>query len=104
MCIPVENTSRKISLHLYEPRIFALDKGLFREGMPVGDIHSVGSKEFLEFGQRIGIPESMIQRELKRFSQDSPLADSLIDRSFLSDNLKRQYKQSMNFRRKMLTF
>lgn len=92
------------SLHLYEPRVFALDKGLFREGMPVGDIHSVGSKEFLEFGQRIGIPESMIQRELKRFSQDSPLADSLIDRSFLSDNLKRQYKQSMNFRRKMLTF
>ena len=92
------------SLHLYEPRIFALDKGLFKEGMLTGDTHSVGYNEFLEFGKRIGIPENMAKRELKRFSQENPLTDNLIDRSFLSDNLKKQYRQLMNYRRKMLTF
>ncbi|OUP30516.1 HipA domain-containing protein [Bacteroides sp. An19] len=92
------------SLHLYEPRIFALDKGLFREGMVTDDTHSVGYKEFLEFGKRIGIPENMAKRELERFSKDNPLVDSLIDRSFLSAPLKKQYRLSMNYRRKMLTF
>ncbi len=92
------------SLHLLEPKIFALDKGLFREGMYMSDTHSVGRAEFTEFGKRIGIPETIIKRELERFSQDSPLADSLIDRSFLSDSLKMQYRQSIRWRRKMLTF
>lgn len=85
-------------------RIFALDKGLFREGMPSGDTHSVGSKEFLEFARRIGIPEKMAQRELKRFSEEKSLAHNLIDHSFLSDDLKKLYKQSMSFRCQMLTF
>lgn len=95
---------RNTSLHLLEPRIFALDKGLFREGMDLSDTHSVGRAEFLEFGKRIGIPENMAKREIERFSQDSPLTDNLIERSFLSDSLKNQYRQSMNWRRKMLTF
>ena len=92
------------SLHLLEPRIFALDKGLFREGMNMSDTHSVGRSEFMEFGKRIGIPESLAKREIDRFSHDSPLADSLIERSFLSDSLKIQYRQSVTWRRKMLTF
>lgn len=92
------------SLHLYEPRIFALDKGLFREGMTVDDTHSVGRTEFMEFGNRIGIPESLVRREMERFSQDSPLTDSLIDRCFLSDSLKEQYRQSIGYRRKMLRY
>lgn len=92
------------SLHLLEPRIFALDKGLFREGVDMCDTHSVGRSEFLEFGKRIGIPESLAKREIERFSQDNHLADSLIDRSFLSEILKKQYRQSMAWRRKMLAF
>lgn len=92
------------SLHLVNSRIFALDKGLFREGMTIKDTHSFGKKEFMEFGRRIGLPESLVQRELERFSQDNPLIDSLIDKSFLSDALKKQYRDSMAYRRKMLTF
>lgn len=92
------------SLHLVNSRIFALDKGLFREGMTINDTHSVGKKEFMEFGRRIGLPDSLVQRELERFSQDNPLIDSLIDKSFLSDVLKKQYRDSMAYRRKMLTF
>ena len=90
------------SLHLLEPKIFALDKGLFREGMYSDDIHSVGWTEFMEFGRRIGVPETLAKREIIRFSQDSPMADSLIDRSFLSDRLKKEYRESTNYRRKML--
>ncbi|MDO4163200.1 MAG: HipA domain-containing protein [Bacteroides sp.] len=92
------------SLHLFQPRIFALDKGLFREGMAMSDTHSVGRGEFIEFGKRIGIPENLVKRELERFLQDSPLTDSLINQSFLSDSLKTQYRQSINYRRSMLTF
>ena len=92
------------SLHLHEPRIFALDKGLFREGMKLGDTHAVGSSEFIEFGRRIGIPETSVKRELKRFSQDNPKVDELIEHSFLSDELKNIYRMSMKFRQKMLTF
>lgn len=92
------------SLHLFEPRIFALDKGLFREGMELNDTHTAGRKEFMEFGKRIGIPESLVKREIDRFSQDNTLTDSLINRSFLSDILKIQYRQSMKYRQKMLLF
>lgn len=49
-------------------------------------------------------PEKMAQRELKRFSEEKSLAHNLIDHSFLSDDLKKQYKQSMSFRCQMLTF
>lgn len=38
------------SLHLVEPRIFALDKGLFREGMKLSDTHQVSRTDFEEFG------------------------------------------------------
>lgn len=92
------------SLHLLNPRIFALDKGLFREGMKMNDTHTVGFADFFEFGRRIGIPENMIKRELARFSQDNSLIDTLIENSFLSSNLKTLYRQSMSFRRKMLQF
>ena len=41
------------SIHLYEPRIFALDKGLFHEGMHFDDTHTISRKDFEEFGRRI---------------------------------------------------
>lgn len=92
------------SLHLGMPRIFALDKGLFKEGMSFSDTRSICRADFEEFGKRVGLPERVTKRELDRFAEDNPLIESLIDRSFLSDDLKKQYWMSMNFRRKMLSF
>ena len=43
------------SLHLYEPRIFALDKGLFKEGMSFSDVRSVGRADFIEFAKKEGL-------------------------------------------------
>jgi len=91
------------SLHLYEPRIFALDKGLFREGMQFSDTHTVGRKDFEEFGRRIGLSPRLVNRELDFFATEHPLAQELISRSFLSEQLKRYYWQSYNYRRTTLT-
>ena len=92
------------SLHLAEPRIFALDRRLFKEGMFLSDTRQVRHDDFEEFGRRIGLPPRIIQRELDRFSEKNPLSESLINRSFLSDPLKREYRLSIDYRRKMLTF
>jgi serine/threonine-protein kinase HipA len=90
------------SLHLYEPRIFALEKGLFREGMKLTDTRTVGRGDFEEFGRRIGLPARLVKRELDSFVTEYPMARTLIDRSFLSDKLKRYYWQSYNYRRTTL--
>ena len=90
------------SLHLYEPRIFALDKGLFREGMQLSDTQSVSRKDFEEFGRRIGLSERIVKRELDFFAAEHPLAQELIRRSFLSEKLQRYYWQSYNYRRTTL--
>lgn len=90
------------SLHLYEPRIFALDKGLFREGMQFSDVKTVGRKDFEEFGRRIGLSARLVKRELDFFATEYPLAQELINRSFLSEPLKRSYWLSYRYRRNTL--
>ena len=90
------------SLHLYEPRIFALDKGLFREGMQFDDTHTVSRKDFEEFGRRIGLAPRLVKRELDFFATKQPLALELINRSFLPEILQRYYWQSYNYRQTTL--
>lgn len=90
------------NLHLYEPRIFALDKGLFHEGMHLTDTRTVTRVDFEEFGRRIGLATRLVKRELDNFATEQPLAKELINRSFLSDKLKKYYWQSYNYRRTTL--
>ena len=90
------------SLHLRMPRIFALDKGLFKEGMKMADTRTMGREDFEEFGRRIGIPGRLVKRELDSFATEKPLAKSLVDHSFLSGTLKRSYWLSFNYRRATL--
>ena len=90
------------SLHLYEPRIFALDKGLFREGMLFSDTRTVNRGDFEEFGRRIGLAPRLVKRELDAFASEQPLVKNLINRSFLSEKLKRYYWQSFSYRRTTL--
>lgn len=92
------------SLHLRQPRIFALDKGLFKEGMHLSDTRTVGYRDFEEFGRRIGLSERVVKRELKFFATEHSSAKELIDRSFLSEPLKRSYWLSYNYRRLTLSF
>lgn len=87
------------SLHLHQPRIFALDKGLFREGMQFTDTNTVNRSDFEEFGRRIGLSDRLVKRELDFFATAQPLAQELILRSFLSEHLKQHYWKSYNYRR-----
>lgn len=90
------------SLQIYEPRIFALDKGLFKEGMHLTDTRQVSSDDFIELGRRIGLPEKLVLQEINRFSTPNEKADALIGRSFLSENLKRDYLCSYHYRQFMI--
>jgi len=87
------------SLHLSTPSIFALKKGLFKEGMVIDDTHSVNRESFTEFGKRIGIPERLVEKELDNMAEEKPMAQEMIQNSLLSEQLKRYYLQSYNYRR-----
>lgn len=90
------------SLQIYEPRIFALDKGLFKEGMQLSDTRSVSAADFVELGHRIGLPEKLVCQEIKRFASPNEKADAMINRSFLSEELKKSYLQGYHYRQFMI--
>ena len=71
--------------------IYTLDRGLSRLQMTMWSqiAHQVGRKDFEEFGRRIGLGNKLIKRELDEFVKEKPLVQVLIDRSFLSEELKK---------------
>jgi serine/threonine-protein kinase HipA len=87
-------------LHLPNNPIFALSKGLFKEGdkkvCPMG-IYT--GNTFLEFGKRLGLPERIVKREIEKFSASYIKAEELISNSYLSDELKDMYKAMYHTRR-----
>lgn len=92
------------SLQLMNPHIFALDKGLFKEGMVFSDTHTISRSDFEEFGKRIGLPIKVIKQEIDMFAAKQPLVKELLGRSFLSPSLQKQYWMAFDYRRKMLNF
>lgn len=90
------------SLQIYEPRLFALEKGLFKEGMFLSDVRQVTYKDFAELGRRIGLPEKLVMQEITRFASPDENADNLISRSYLSDELKKSYRLSYHYRQFMI--
>ena len=92
------------SLQLRNPNIFALDKGLFKEGMTFSYTRTICRSDFEEFGRRIGLPPKVIKQDIDMFTAEQPLAKELISRSFLSQTLQNQYWMSFEYRRKILNF
>lgn len=90
------------SLQIYEPRLFALEKGLFKEGMHLSDTRHITYKDFAELGRRIGLPERLYMQEIIKFSTPNKAADQIISRSFLSPELQKSYIQSMHYRQFMI--
>ncbi len=87
------------SLHLSSPSIFALKKGLFKEGMIIDDTHAVNRLSFIEFGNRIGLPPKLVEKELDNLAEQKPIAERMIRESLLNEHMKRHYLQSYNYRR-----
>src|SRR5574344_139565 len=91
------------SLHIQTPRLFALEKGLFKEGMQFSDVRTIERKDFEEFGRRIGLPARLVKREIDRFAIAYPSIKAMIFRSYISNENKLTYWLSVDYRRKMLS-
>jgi serine/threonine-protein kinase HipA len=88
------------SIHVPDDTVFALRKGLFKEGEQVnGPKGVITNNTFIEFGKRIGLPEKTLRKEMDRFCASYDKAETLISNSFLSDELKTQYRVMYHTRR-----
>lgn len=72
--------------------------------MAFSDTRTIRCTDFEEFGRRIGLPEKVVRKEIELFLSDQPLTYELLERSFLSEELKKQYRQTFDYRRRMLGF
>jgi len=81
----------------------ALDKGLFKTDKPE---YFKGGKAngvtFRQFGLSIGLPEKVVDKELTNFTTKYSLVDDLIDNSFLSEKIKKQYRMLYQTKRNRL--
>lgn len=90
------------SLHLVQPRIFALDKGLFHEGMEKGDTAPIGRAPFAEFGRRIGLSSTIVKKELDRFASEYPEIEKMVFDGHLPEKLAQSYWKAYIYRRSTL--
>ncbi|MFM7022383.1 MAG: type II toxin-antitoxin system HipA family toxin [Flavobacteriales bacterium] len=84
---------------------FALKKGLFADSYKSVQYKKTGDpnkKDFMEFGKRIGINETRIEKLLHPFIEKHSLTDILIEHSFLDDLNKKSYLTMYNTRRNNL--
>jgi serine/threonine-protein kinase HipA len=73
---------------------FAFDKGLFIDNFRSEQFKKSGhpsKKDFMEFGIRIGVAKSRIEKLLNPFLMKQPLVERLIHASFLTEPNKRGY-------------
>ena len=77
-------------IHIPDGSIFALNKGLYP-----GWNRNIGvyGSDFLEFAKRIGLDERIAKEEIDRFCADYDETERLIQNSFLSEDLKLEYRQ-----------
>lgn len=84
-----------LNTHIHiDDGIFAMSKGLFNEPKPeyFGGQSAITGKSFYYFGINIGLPEKLINSILDKYCEIHDLTNTLINNSFLSDDLKTQYK------------
>ena len=85
-------------LHLGSP-IFALEKGLFKEGTHFADTSPVGRPLFEKFGGRLGLSPILIQREINKFATAFPTVEQMVGASILSPEAKDGYLSGYRYRR-----
>lgn len=82
---------------------FALNKGLFKTDKPeCFKGGKTNGETFKQFGLSIGLPEKVVDKELTTFTTKYSLVDELIDNSFLSEKIKRQYRMLYQTKRNRL--
>jgi serine/threonine-protein kinase HipA len=85
---------------------FAFNKGLFADDFKSEAFKKnghAGREDFIEFGKRIGVIESRIEKLISPYLEKPPMIEILLGRSFLNDKGKRAYQLMYNTRRNSLT-
>lgn len=77
---------------------FALNNGLLPASLKKGNI----GKQFFELGRLIGLNDKMIEKILLNLTSNNDKVLELVNRSFLSDKLKRNYIQAYQRRLKKI--
>ena len=84
---------------------FALDRGLFKEGMKSSVLdhnHKPTRVSFLEFARRTGVKEERAIKIIEQFIQRQSKVEALIQKSFLDEPTKREYLLLYNQKRNQL--
>lgn len=72
---------------------------LFKEfeqtSLPLGEKYSYKSEDFIEFGKRLKIKETIITKIIDLFNKKESEILAMADKSFLSDNAKKLYKNNV---------
>ena len=81
---------------------FALENGLFKDDFQSNIRNNMTKENFLEFGTRIGIQKSRVDKLLSPFIVKQPLVRKLTMRSFLDNSRKKEYILHYNTKRNRL--
>lgn len=95
-----------LNTHLHvDDTAFALGKGLFADGFKSETWRKTGypgKSDFEELGRRIGVAESRMAKLMLPFLSVQPLAETLVERSFLDAVSRRSYLLQFRTRRNYL--
>jgi serine/threonine-protein kinase HipA len=80
-------TDNLLALNLFEE--------LEQTSLPLGKIYTYTSEDFIEFGKRLKIKDSIITKIIETFNKKENEILDMIDKSFLSDDAKNKYKTNV---------
>lgn len=84
-------------IHLTD-NVLALNlfKELEQTSLPLGETYAYTSKDFIEFGKRIKIKDSIVSKIIEMFDGKEGELMAMIDKSFLSGDAKDMYKRNVS--------
>lgn len=80
-------TDNLLALNLFEE--------LEQTSLPLGEVYTYTSKDFIEFGKRIKIKDAIVLKTIDKFNSKESELLAMIDKSFLSDAAKDLYKTNV---------
>jgi len=78
-------TDNLLALNLFEE--------LEQTSLPLGKIYSYMSEDFIKFGKRLNIKDSIVTKIIETFNKKENEILAMVDKSFLSNDAKNKYKK-----------
>ncbi|MCH7784026.1 MAG: HipA domain-containing protein [Bacteroidetes bacterium] len=77
------------------PIALNLFRELERTSLPRGQVYSYAMKDFIELGKRFGISDRLLNKIVKEFEGTEDKMKEMINKSFLSDEAKKKYLETI---------